>query len=118
MRLAYKAVALVAALTVINCSTSVAQQTTPVEQELLLGAQVHDIIRAWSAVETEYAPTATLEAFEIRYLRSEDSITVSFFKPNTVVRTPEFSIIRQDSQYFQVVLQGTSITVFPNGERN
>lgn len=113
MRFAFKRIAFTMALLVASCSNSLAQESTQnSEHEIFSGAQVREIANAWSAIEREFAPSATLNEFEIRYLRNDRAVTISFFRPNTVIDTPESHMIRQDSLSFRVVIEGANTTVF------
>lgn len=111
MRISYRS-AIIAAVLIGSCSSSIAQERHEFEHELFSGSQVSDILRAWRTIELQYAPNANLSEFEIRYLEGERSATISFFRPNTIVHSSDEHIIRQDSLYFQVVVDATSARAF------
>lgn len=51
------------------------------------GEELANIFAAWTTVEREFRPEAQLKDFYVRYSATQRSITIWFFKPNTVTRT-------------------------------
>jgi hypothetical protein len=103
---------LVFAIAAAGCSISKAESPPMLEHEHFSGAQLSNIIEAWQTVQREYNPPAALSEFEVHYTEARDIITVTFFKPNTIVEGQGSRTIRQDSLYYQAVIEAGRIRAF------
>lgn len=104
-----------------GCSVGHAQNTFETESLRLShtqfsGVQQANILNAWRAIQEELHPVAELSDFEISYIETARSITISFFRPNTITELSQGDIlIRQDSLYIQVAIVDSQIHVLPIG---
>jgi hypothetical protein len=98
-------------LGVISPSFSQTADETYVERRLD-GEELSDIFVAWTAVEREFRPSAPLADFYVHYSTRGGSVTVWFFKPNTVTRTESGDVvIRQDLLSYRAVIENGAVRV-------